>query len=183
MPQKTIKLPPLEVLTHYFRLSKESPSGLVWNNPPHGRFKEGQVAGTKAKTGYWYVGVTTPDAGYKHYKVHRIIYFMRTGEDPVGYEIDHVSGKDNNGELRKATRSQNCQYREKSAFTNSPYKGVTKATTSEKWVALICSNGEIRYLGVFDTPEEAAYAYDKAALELHGEYAKINGILPSFCQS
>jgi len=30
------------------------------------------------------------------------------------------------------------------------------------------------YIGRFETPEEAARAYNKKAIELYGEYAKLN---------
>jgi hypothetical protein len=35
-------------------------------------------------------------------------------------------------------------------------------------------NGEVRHLGYFALPEEAARAYDTAARRLFGEYAAVN---------
>lgn len=54
----------------------------------------------------------------------------------------------------------------------SKYKGVSR--THGRWQAQIGVNYEIKFLGCFDTPEEAAKAYDKAALWYHGDKAKLN---------
>lgn len=52
------------------------------------------------------------------------------------------------------------------------YKGVS--CTHGRWQAQIGVNYEIKFLGCFDTPEDAARVYDKAALWYHGDKAKLN---------
>jgi hypothetical protein len=41
-------------------------------------------------------------------------------------------------------------------------------------VASINKDGKCFYLGVFTNQEEAALAYNKAAIQLHGEFACLN---------
>lgn len=53
-----------------------------------------------------------------------------------------------------------------------PYKGVW--VSGRKWTAIITFNKKRRYLGSFSTPELAAKAYDDAARELHGQFARVN---------
>lgn len=55
------------------------------------------------------------------------------------------------------------------------YRGVYKHHYSERWIARIRDeNGKKTHLGSFDTPEQAAAAYDEAALRMHGEFAVLN---------
>lgn len=90
---------------------------------------------------------------------------------PPGMVVDHRNrnGLDNRKEnLRHATNSQNMQnkrYRDKGLP-----RGVSKIKISGRFRARIRDNGVLISLGCFDTAEEAARAYDKASLMLHGEF-------------
>lgn len=90
-----------------------------------------------------------------------------------GQIVDHVNGDglDNQRDnLRFCTHQQNMQNR--GATQGKKYKGVHRY--GNQWLAEIGVNGTNRIVGAFDTPEEAALAYDKAARELFGEFARVN---------
>lgn len=79
-------------------------------------------------------------------------------------------------ERREATTSQNNQNVGIRRHNTSGYKGVTWNKWHQKWRAQIAVDGRNQHhLGYFDDPREAALAYDAAAVELHGEFAKTNG--------
>src|SRR5882762_624388 len=99
--------------------------------------------------------------------------------------VDHINRNplDNRrSNLRPATDQQNTQNRRKwhkqgNSIYRSKYKGVyTKIT--RKGVIYYCShireNGALKYLGSFDTPEEAALVWDENARRLHGNFARLN---------
>ncbi len=72
------------------------------------------------------------------------------------------------GDLRNCTFG-NLMWRKPGT---SPFRGVIKI--SRRWYAIIKTRSGIRPLGCFSTPEEAARAYDKAALEIQGSRARLN---------
>lgn len=55
---------------------------------------------------------------------------------------------------------------------SSEYVGVSLCR--RKWVARAAANGQSHYLGIFQTEEDAARAYNTAALSLYGPNARVN---------
>jgi hypothetical protein len=74
--------------------------------------------------------------------------------------------------LRYATHAQNSANRARLSNNTSGFKGVH--ALGGKWCARAGAGGARKYLGWFDTPEDAARAYDAAMLEAHGEFAVLN---------
>jgi hypothetical protein len=112
----------------------------------------------------------------KTYKVHQLIFLLHHGYIPK--EIDHINNirSDNRIEnLREVTRSFNCANQSVQRRSISGYKGVTKSKNN-MWRARIKHLQREIYIGLFDTPEAAAHAYNIAALNLFGNFAKLNSL-------
>ena len=91
--------------------------------------------------------------------------------------VDHIDGdrKNNNlSNLRWATAEENQRNRLKQKNTSSIYKGVTYSKKNKKWEARIRINGKNKFIGYFKNEEDAGRAYDEKALQLFGDYAKLN---------
>jgi hypothetical protein len=58
----------------------------------------------------------------------------------------------------------------------SKYKGVSYDKSSGKWLAQICHNYNREVVGRFNTELDAVIAYNKRAIELLGDKAKLNKI-------
>ncbi len=103
---------------------------------------------------------------------------MHTDVMGVG-AVDHINGKKLDNQrtnLRFATIGQNNCNRGKTKANKVGYKGVfihsQKKIWQKRFCAQICIEGKKHHLGVFSTAEEAHDAYKKAAIELHGAFAK-----------
>lgn len=104
------------------------------------------------------------------FSMHRFI----TGA-PCDIVIDHINGDrlDNRrSNLRPATFSQNMANR--AGWSKTGYRGVSVHKQSGKYQAFVRKDGKNRHLGLFDEAEDAARAYDNAAWEIWGEYARLN---------
>lgn len=90
---------------------------------------------------------------------------------------DHRDGNglDNRrGSLREASYSQNAANRIRMTISSRcGFRGVYQ-TPNGLFEAAIVKNRRRKSLGRFKTAEEAARAYDRAAIEAHGEFARLN---------
>lgn len=93
-----------------------------------------------------------------------------------GKWIDH---RDHNGlnnqrsNLRFCTQAENLMNRKPCFNSKIKYKGVFPQT-GKGFRSIIQVNKKQIYIGTFETPEEAAIAYDKKAYELNGDFAYLN---------
>lgn len=117
-------------------------------------------------------GYATAKMDNKNVVMHRFI-LMLTDSSLV---VDHINRnrRDNRvSNLRLCDRKTNT-YNCKLPHTNSTgYKGVSYHKKNGTYVAYIGKTPRV-YLGSFATPEEAANAYNIAAIDRFGEFASIN---------
>jgi hypothetical protein len=95
---------------------------------------------------------------------------------PRGVQVDHVNGNGldcRRANMRPATGAENTRNYRTPSHNTSGYKGIIRRKNG-RWQACIRYCGKRTYLGRFGSAEEAARAYDAAALRLHGEFARIN---------
>lgn len=110
--------------------------------------------------------------------MHRVILERKLGRELDKFErSDHVNGNglDNRrSNLRVATMMQNMWNQRLSKNNTSGYKGVYLLKKDGLWRAQIMVNRKAIFLGDHIIPEDAARAYDKAAKQYHGEFARLN---------
>jgi hypothetical protein len=113
-------------------------------------------------------------------RMHRVIWERWHGDIPPGYEIDHrepgeFCGLDNRRDnLRLATKSQNQANQRKHSNNTSGYRGVWWQKQARLWRVEIWVNRTKRHIGYFSDKEQAAHAYDAAAVAAFGEHARLN---------
>lgn len=96
---------------------------------------------------------------------------------PEGMFVDHINGDklDNRRcNLRAATAHQNARNRANHQKTSSRFKGVYFHKHTRKWKGTIHVDGKHSHLGLFANEEDAARAYDAAARQHYGEFARLN---------
>ncbi|MCM3651295.1 AP2 domain-containing protein [Metabacillus litoralis] len=98
---------------------------------------------------------------------------------PPNMLVDHYNHQtlDNRHEhnLRLCSIGENNRNRQVSSGS-SKYKGVDWHNFRKKYRARIKVNSKSIHLGHFDTELEAALAYNRAAIEHHGAFAKLNNL-------
>ena len=106
--------------------------------------------------------------------MHRLIM-----NAPKHMQVDHRDGnkldnrKDN---LRLCSRVQNCRNRKLNANNTSNFKGVTWDKKDKRFRAKIYVHRKTIHLGSYTEKVPAAIAYNNAATELFGEFARLNVI-------
>lgn len=114
-----------------------------------------------------------PNGTTKDIFMHRAII-----NTPDHFQTDHIDGDTLNNQknnLRQCTNQQN-QGNQKIRKENvsSKYKGVVKRKNG--WEANICINKKVTYLGLYSNEVAAANAYNRAAINHFGEFARLNDI-------
>lgn len=96
-----------------------------------------------------------------------------------GKQCDHIDRDPFNNtrlNLRVATLSQNQANKSLTSRNTSGYKGVTFEKDRNKWKAVISINNQQYNLGRFFSKEQAARAYNEAALKYYGQFAVLNSL-------
>lgn len=120
------------------------------------------------------------DSGYAVNKNKLKIYMHRLIMNFPTEDIDHINMNclDNrSSNLRIATSQQNGVNRKLNKNNTSQYKGVhllTDKYRTKKWHATIKVYYKTISLGVFENKVDAAKAYNQAAQQYFGEFARLN---------
>lgn len=103
--------------------------------------------------------------------LHRFIV-----DAPKGLQVDHINHNiyDNRkANLRVCTNTENARNCRKKTPSKTGYKGVY-SQHGHRPHAMIRVNSKLIYLGKFNTPLEAAQAYNAAAIKHFGKFACLN---------
>jgi len=176
----TKSLPEAAYLRECFDYDPET-GMLTWKRRPREHFRSdhawhcwnarfpGLEAGSRKHAG-GYIHICVDDV---RYKAHRVIWKMRTGEEPP-QQLDHrnrIRSDNAWNNLRPATNQQNT-YNGPARGSRDLPKGVyrDKRWEGSGYRTKIRAAGKTVYLGTFATPEEAHAAYCRAAREHYGEF-------------
>lgn len=93
--------------------------------------------------------------------------------------VDHKNGDglDNRRcNLRPTGHAQNLQNRGRPSNNTSGFKGVYWCRQTSRWAVRVTANGKTTNLGRHKSKIAAAIEYNIAAVQFHGEFAKLNDV-------
>ena len=96
---------------------------------------------------------------------------------PAGAIVDHIDGNGLDNQrcnLRLVTPRENAINAAKRRGCSSRYRGVDWCDVAKRWRARIYPGGKTVNLGLFEAEIDAALAYDRAARQLYGAFARLN---------
>lgn len=139
---------------------------IKWKVSHSPRAKAGAVAGTFDGRGY-------RKCAYKKVRIkcHKLAWLLVHGREPVDV-IDHINGNrsDNRlANLREVSHSENSQNKA-AALANNKLGVMGVAKSGNRFCAWISIKRKSRYIGTFDTAEEAHNAYLSAKAALHSGF-------------
>lgn len=132
----------------------------------------------KAEEGNLFYFTTTTYLPYKERRgsvfLHRVIMDCQLGDGKIVDHKNHNTLDCRKENLRICTSFDNMRSVNKSKRNTSGYKGIHQNNVTKKWIARVQMKDSKLSLGTYDTPEEAARAYDRGALFHYGEFAITN---------
>lgn len=140
---------------------------ITWKAKTSNRVKIGDVAGSVDKAGYKKIGINGTDM-YCHRLAMLIVYGSIEGK-----EVDHINGNklDNRlTNLRLVSKSQNMQNMKVKKSNKLGIKGVS--AVKNKYIAQIMKSKKTIWLGSFNCPAAASFAYQIAADIYFGKHAR-----------
>lgn len=174
-------LPTPDQLRELLRYDPET-GKLFWKERPVSMFasaKASKIWHTRYANKEAFTAVTH---GYKvgrifdvSHRAHRVIWAICYGEWPANC-IDHINGEraDNRiTNLRAATKAENSMNQAGPKSKSGGIKGAYWDSWRNRWKSEIRFYGNRKFLGYFDTPEEANAAYCEASEKLQGEYSRL----------
>ena len=162
-------LPPVERVQALLDYNPQT-GRLHWKIAAAKWIKPGDEAGTYAKRA---IDVTIDR---KSYRAHRLIWLLVNRHDPGAALVDHIDGNYYNNKienLRLTTTQENACNQRRRIDNTSGYKGVSWDKNRNSWQASIFVNQQRIFLGRYALKEDAYAAYCAAALNLHGEFARL----------
>jgi hypothetical protein len=126
--------------------------------------------------GKFYVGRYITVSKYKQIRISMHRFIMKPEK---GMVIDHLDRNPLNNQknnLRICTQGENLRNKKIYANNKCGFKGVIWWERNSKWKAEIRHNKKKIYLGYYKNINDAARAYNAAALKYHGEFANLNKI-------
>lgn len=120
------------------------------------------------------VASTHVNGSIQNFYLHRVVL-----DAPKDIWTDHIDGdrlNNTRANLRLCTATQNNMNLAKRKGTTSRFKGVYWCKQKGKWHTRIKMFGKAKHLGFFSDEQAAAIAYDEAAINLFGQFARINNI-------
>lgn len=152
----------------------------------HGKFAICDWADWPTVRGYWW-RLTTSRGSTQYAQAHsshdtktrhRITMHGLIMQPPDGASVDHINGDglDNRrANLRVVTHQQNT-WNQRGHGGGSKFKGVSFRKDTAVWRAYLTVDGKRKWLGAFASEIDAARAYNTAARDTFGEFARLNDV-------